>query len=73
MQWEVSLEVIVLGIICHLVLALQVLNASGWMLLEAIYILGWQSNLMVVCYTVNGILHWNSLIPCPEKLRFITT
>lgn len=26
MQWEVSLEVIVLSIICHLALALQILN-----------------------------------------------
>lgn len=43
------------------------------MLLETIYILGWQSNLMVVCYTVNGILHWNSLIPGSEKLHLITT
>lgn len=43
------------------------------MLLDTIYILGQQSNLMVVCYTVNGILHWNNLILGSEKLHLITT
>lgn len=43
------------------------------MLLDTIYILGWRRNLMAECYTVNGILHWNSLIPGSEKLHLITT
>lgn len=43
------------------------------MLLDTIYILGQQSNLMVACYTVNGILHWNNLILGSEKLHLITT